>query len=57
MAYKRRQRRPDPFALLLLVLALGMSLTLGYQISLYQGKQAQPVARQALPPVPVVADG
>lgn len=57
MAYKRGRQRPDPFALLLLVLALGMSLTLAYQVSLYHGKQAQPVARQAPPPAPVVADG
>jgi hypothetical protein len=55
MSPKRRSRRPDLFRLLLVTLAIGMTLTLGYQMSLYYGAQVQPVAERAASPA--IIDG
>jgi hypothetical protein len=55
MSLKRRGRRPDLFKLLVALLAVGMTLTVGYQISLYYGGQVQPMAERA--PSPPIIDG
>jgi hypothetical protein len=55
MSPKRRSRRPDLFRLLLVTLAVGMTLTLGYQLSLYYAAQVQPVAERAA--APAIVDG
>jgi hypothetical protein len=47
MTYKRSRRKPDLFSLLLIVVVLGMSVTLAYQINLYYGGDAVPIAKQA----------
>jgi hypothetical protein len=52
---KRRSRQPDLFKTLVLLLAVGMSLTLAYQINLYHFGQVQPMAEQA--PTPPIIDG
>ena len=48
MNHKRR-RKPDLFSLLLIVVAIGMSVTLAYQINVYYGADSVPIARQAQP--------
>jgi hypothetical protein len=55
MSPKRRGRRPDLFKVLLTGLTVGMTLTLGYQISLYYGAQVQPMAERV--PTPSIVDG
>ncbi|MBN2885182.1 MAG: hypothetical protein JXM75_00545 [Chromatiaceae bacterium] len=50
---KSRRRKPDLFSILLIVVALGMSVTLAYQVSLYHGFGDLPLARQAPPPVDI----
>ncbi len=47
MTYKRNRRKPDLFALLLIVVVVGMAATLGYQINIYYGADAVPIAKQA----------
>ena len=47
MSLKRHRRKPDLFAVLLIVLTLGMSVTLAYQINVYYGANAVPIAKQA----------
>jgi len=47
MLQYRSRRRPDLFSVLLAVVAIGLSLTVGYQINLYYGDQDPPVAKQA----------
>lgn len=44
---KRSRRRPDLFSVLVLVVAIGLSLTVGYQVNLYYGDQQPPVAKQS----------
>lgn len=46
MSLKRRRRKPDLFSVLLIVLTLGMSVTLAYQINVYYGANAVPIAKQ-----------
>jgi hypothetical protein len=46
MTFKRSRRKPDLFSVLLVVLALGMSVTLAYQINVYYGASAVPIAKQ-----------
>jgi hypothetical protein len=53
MSRKPGRRRFDLFSVLLAVLAIGMSLTLAYQIGLYYGGDAPPMAKQS-PAGPVV---
>ncbi len=50
MIYNRSRRKPDPFSLLLIVVALGMSATLAYQINVYYGVDAVPIAKQTPSP-------
>lgn len=47
MILKRPGRRPNGFKAVVLVLVIGMAVTLGYQINLYYGEQAQPMAERA----------
>jgi len=57
MSPKRRGRQPDLFKVLVIALAVGMTLTLSYQINLYhvgQG-QVQPMAERT--PAPPIIDG
>ena len=51
MTYKRSRRKPDLFSLVLIVVALGVSLTVAYQINVYYGGDEVPIAKQE-PPVP-----
>jgi hypothetical protein len=55
MSLKRHGRRPDLFRVLIAVLSVGMTLTLGYQISVYHGAHDQPMAERA--PAPAIIDG
>jgi hypothetical protein len=47
MTYKRSRRKLDLFSLLLIAVAVGMSLTLAYQVNLYYGAEPVPIASQA----------
>jgi hypothetical protein len=47
MKYRRRRRRIDPFSTLLVFLAIGMTLTLAYQFSLYYADRPLPMADQS----------
>jgi hypothetical protein len=51
MTYKRSRRKPDLFSLLLIGVALGMSVTVAYQINVYYGGDMVPIAKQG-PAVP-----
>ncbi len=51
MSLKRNRRKPDLFSMLLIAVALGMSVTLAYQINVYYGVSAIPIAKDA-PPLP-----
>ncbi len=46
MTHKHSRRKPDLFSLLLIVVTLGMSATLAYQINVYYGGAPVPIARQ-----------
>jgi hypothetical protein len=46
MTYKRSRRKPDLFSLVLISVTLGMSVTLAYQINVYYGGVAVPIAKQ-----------
>lgn len=46
MTHKRRRPKPDLFSLLLIIVTLGMSVTLTYQINVYYGGAQVPIARQ-----------
>ena len=50
MTYKRSRRKPDLFSVLLIVVVLGMSATVAYQINVYFGGSAVPIAKQAPQP-------
>ncbi|HYN77136.1 MAG TPA: hypothetical protein VES73_05015 [Lamprocystis sp. (in: g-proteobacteria)] len=50
MPYKRNRRKPDLFSLVLIAVVLGMSVTLAYQIDVYYGGVAVPIAKQAPAP-------
>lgn len=43
---KHRRRKPDLFSVLLIVVALGMSATLAYQVNVYYGGDQVPIAKQ-----------
>jgi hypothetical protein len=47
MTPKRSRRKPDLLALLVIAVMLGMSLTLAYQVNLYYGADAVPIASQS----------
>ena len=55
MTPKRCRRKPDPFSMLLVVVALGMSATLAYQVNTYYGGDQIPIAKQA--PAPEIFGG
>jgi hypothetical protein len=46
MATNRSRRKPDLLALLLIAVVVGMSLTIAYQVNLYYGVDAVPIANQ-----------
>jgi hypothetical protein len=46
MISKRCRRKPDLFSALILVVALGMSATLAYQINVYYGGDQVPIAKR-----------
>jgi hypothetical protein len=46
MNSKRCRRKPDLFSVLLVAVTLGMSVTLAYQINVYYGGDAVPIASQ-----------
>jgi hypothetical protein len=50
MLRQRGSRRFDLFSLVLALLAIGLSVTLAYQITVYYGDGPLPIARQAPPP-------
>jgi len=50
MTPKRCRRKPDLFSVLLVVVALGMSATLAYQINVFYGGDHIPIAKQAAAP-------
>ena len=50
MSFKRGHRKPDLFSVLLIALALGMTITIAYQINVYYGVSAVPIAKDAPPP-------
>jgi hypothetical protein len=50
MTYKRSRRKPDLFSLVLIVVALGMFVTVAYQINVYYGGDAVPIAKQTPTP-------
>ncbi len=50
MIYNRCRRKPDLFSLVLIVVALGMTATLAYQINVYYGVDAVPIAKQTPAP-------
>lgn len=49
MSSKRCRRKPDLFSALLVAVALGMTVTVAYQINVYYGGGAVPIARQSQP--------
>ncbi len=49
MNSKRCRRRPDLFSVLLILVALGMSATLAYQINVFYGADQVPIAEQTAP--------
>ncbi|MCU0836070.1 MAG: hypothetical protein MUC77_16815 [Chromatiaceae bacterium] len=42
----RNPRKPDLFAVLLLVVAVGMTVTLAYQVNVFYGGDRVPIASQ-----------
>lgn len=44
---RRSRRKPDPFILLFAFVALGMFVTLGYQVMLYSDASDHQIATQA----------
>jgi len=46
MSLKHCRRKPDLFSILLIVVSLGMSVTLAYQVNVYYGAQDVPIAKQ-----------
>ncbi len=46
MFYERKRRKPDLFSVLLILVTLGMSVTLAYQINVYYGVDRIPIAKQ-----------
>ena len=46
MSFKHRPPRRDPFFLLIIAVAIGMAITLFYQVQVYYGGAASPLAGQ-----------
>jgi hypothetical protein len=53
MNLKHCRRKPDLFSVLLIVVALGMTVTLAYQIDVYYGGEQVSIVKQTPPPPPV----
>jgi hypothetical protein len=47
MNSKRCRRKPDLFSLVILVVALGMTITVAYQVNVYYGGDQVPIAKQS----------
>ena len=47
MIFRRPSRKPDLFIILLLLVSVGMSVTVAYQINLYHNNSDLSLARQA----------
>ncbi len=47
MFQERKRRKPDLFSVLLILVMVGMSVTLAYQISVYYGVDQIPIAKRA----------
>jgi hypothetical protein len=47
MNSKRCRRKPDLFSVLIIVVALGMSATLAYQVNVFYGADQIPIAKRA----------
>lgn len=43
---KHRHRKPDLFSLVVILLALGMTATIAYQVNVYYGADRIPIAEQ-----------
>ena len=46
MSAKHYRRKPDLFSILVLAVALGMTVTLAYQVNVYYGADQVPIAEQ-----------
>lgn len=46
MNSKRCRRKPDLFSVLLILVALGMSATLAYQVNVFYGADQVPIAKR-----------
>lgn len=46
MSRKRNPRKPDFFSVLLLVVAVGMTMTIAYQVNVFYGGDRIPIAGQ-----------
>jgi hypothetical protein len=46
MSRNRNARKPDLFSVLLLVVAVGMTVTLAYQVNVFYGGDRVPIASQ-----------
>jgi hypothetical protein len=53
MNSKRCRRKPDLFSVLILVVTLGMTVTLAYQVNVYYGGEQVSIAKQT-PAAPAV---
>jgi hypothetical protein len=47
MSSKRCRRKPDLFSVVVMLVALGMTMTLAYQINVYYGGDEVPIAERA----------
>lgn len=45
---QRRYRKPDLFSVVVILVALGMTVTLAYQVNVYYGADQIPIAEQSL---------
>jgi hypothetical protein len=50
MNHKPCRRKTDLFSLVVIVVALAMSVTIAYQVNVYYGAQAVPIAKQTPSP-------
>jgi len=46
MSQKRLHRKPDLFSIVVILVALGMTATLAYQVNVYYGADQVPIAEQ-----------
>lgn len=48
MSLKRRRQKPDLFSVVVILVVLGVTATLAYQINVYYGADPVPIAEQTL---------